>query len=148
MVAAVFSVKIAALIRRKLDTEWKNETFWTNSKVVLGYINNDTKKFKIFVANRIQQIHEGSNVGERRYVPSKMNLADDASRGLDPYKSTSSSRWFKGPDFLWRNETSWPLERTKPITNEDVSDTQQSYGSRALVFLVWLLGSSIASTLF
>ena len=51
-------MKIAALIRRELDIEWKNETFWTDSKEVLGYINNNTKKFKIFVANRIQEIHE------------------------------------------------------------------------------------------
>ena len=83
LVAAVLSVKIAALIRRELDIEWKNETFWTDSKVVLGYINNNTKKFKIFVANWIQQIHEGSNVSQWRYVPSKMNPADDASRRLD-----------------------------------------------------------------
>ena len=53
-IAAVLSVKIAALIRKELD-------IWTDSKVVLGYINNNTKKFKIFVANRIQQIHEGIN---------------------------------------------------------------------------------------
>ena len=51
LVASVLSVKIAALIRRELDIEWKNETFWTDSKVILGYINNNTKKFKIFVAN-------------------------------------------------------------------------------------------------
>ena len=36
LVAVVLSVKIAALIRRELDIEWKNETFWTDSKVVLG----------------------------------------------------------------------------------------------------------------
>ena len=83
LVAAVLSVKIEVLIRRKLYIEWKNETFWTDSKVVLGYINNNTKTFKIFVANRIQQIHEGSNVSQWRYVPSKMNPADDASRRLD-----------------------------------------------------------------
>ena len=119
LVAAVLSVKIAALIRRELDIEWKNETFWTDSKVVLGYINNNTKKFKIFVANRIQQIHEGSNVSQWRYVPSKMNQADDASHRLDSNKNTSSSYWFKGTEFLWHNETSWPAERTEAITDED-----------------------------
>ena len=63
LVAAVLSVKIAALIRRELDIEWKNETFWTDSKVVLGYINNNTKKFKIFVTNQgvIQGIFEIGN---------------------------------------------------------------------------------------
>ena len=119
LVAAVLSVKIAALIRRELDIEWKNETFWTDSKVVLGYINNNTKTFKIFVANRIQQIHEGSNVSQWRYVPSKMNQADDASHRLDSNKNTSSSYWFKGTEFLWHNETSWPAERTEAITDED-----------------------------
>ena len=136
LVAAVLSVKIAALIRRELDIEWKNETFWTDSKVVLGYINNNTKKFKIFVANRIQQIHEGSKISQWRYVPSKMNPADDASRGLDANKNTSSSKWFKGPEFLWHNETSWPAERTEAITDEDpevkhsltVNRIAESYG--------------------
>ena len=46
LVAAVLSMKIAALIRRELDIEWKNETFWTDSKVVLSYINNNTKRFR------------------------------------------------------------------------------------------------------
>ena len=119
LVAAVLSVKIAALIRRELDIEWKNETFWTDSKVVLGYINN-TKKFKIFLANQIQQIHEGSNVSQWRYVPSKMNPADDASHGLDANKNTYFSNWFKGPEFLWHNEISWPAERTEAITDEDL----------------------------
>ena len=64
LVAAVLSVKITALIRRKLDIEWKNKIFCTDSKVVLGYINNNAKKFKIFVANQIKQKHEGSNASQ------------------------------------------------------------------------------------
>ena len=97
LVATVLSVKLAALIRRELEIERKNEPFWTDSELVLGYINNNTKKFKIFLANRIQQIHEITNVSQWRYVPSKMNPADDASRGLDANKNRSSSKWFKGP---------------------------------------------------
>ena len=67
----------------------------------------------------LQQIHEGSNVSQWRYVPSKMNQADDASHRLDSNKNTSSSYWFKGTEFLWHNETSWPAERTEAITDED-----------------------------
>ena len=33
-------------------------------------------------------------------VPSKINPADDDSRGLDANKNISSSKWFKGPEFL------------------------------------------------
>ena len=119
MVAAVLFVDVAALIRRELDTEWKNETFRTDSKAVLGYTNKSTKKFKIFVANRIQQIHESTNINQWIYIPSKMNPADDAWRGLDANKNTSSSKWFKGSEFLWHNETSWPEEETETIPDED-----------------------------
>ena len=48
-----------------------------------------------------------------------MNPADDASHGLDANKNTSSSKWFKGPEFCWHNETSWPAKRTEDITDED-----------------------------
>ena len=48
-----------------------------------------------------------------------MNPADDASRVLDANMSTSSSKCFKVPKFLWYNETSWPVERTGDITDED-----------------------------
>ena len=41
-------------------------------------------------------------------MKSKDNPADDASRGLDPRKETSSSRWFTGPAFLWQRKELWP----------------------------------------
>ena len=53
LVIATLSVKIALLLRKKLDIEINKEYFWTDSKVVLGYISNSSKKFKIFVTNRI-----------------------------------------------------------------------------------------------
>ena len=51
-------------------------------------INNNTKKYKIFVASRIQKIHEGSNVSQWRCVPSKTNPVEDVLRKLDINKST------------------------------------------------------------
>ena len=39
-------------------------------------------------------------------VLSKMNPADDASRGLGANKNKSSSKWFIGTEFLWQNEIS------------------------------------------
>ena len=36
--------------------------YWTDSKVVVGYITNDARRFKTFVANRVQQIRENNDV--------------------------------------------------------------------------------------
>ena len=52
LVAAVLSVTIAVLIRRKLDIEWKNEIFWTDCKMLLGHINNNTKNFKYLLLTK------------------------------------------------------------------------------------------------
>ena len=67
----------------------------------------------------MQQIYEGRKVSQWRCVPSKMNQADDASCGLDANKNTSSSKWFKGLEFLWHNKTSWPVDGTEAITDQD-----------------------------
>ena len=34
------------------------EFFWTDSRVVLGYISNEAKRFHVYVANRVQEIRD------------------------------------------------------------------------------------------
>ena len=97
---ATLSVKMTKFLRKELNIDCLQETFWSDSKVVLGYIRNTTKKFKIFVVNRIQQIRENSEVNQWRYVPSKNNSADHVSRGLiDANSGGKCSTWVNGPQF-------------------------------------------------
>ena len=56
LVATTLSVKISALLKRELQMNCDNQIFWTDTEVTLGYIRNMSKKFKIFVANRIKLI--------------------------------------------------------------------------------------------
>ena len=44
------------------------EFYWTDSQVVLGYLKNDIKRFKVFVANRVQLIRDHSNIDQWHYV--------------------------------------------------------------------------------
>ena len=54
LTAAALSIKVSTMLRRELTIHKTiKEYFWTNSEVVLGYVNNDTKRFKIFMANRV-----------------------------------------------------------------------------------------------
>ena len=61
LVAAVLSVKISNMMK-ELQLQEPDEYFWTDSRVVLGYIANDTTTFKNLVANRVYMIQENSNV--------------------------------------------------------------------------------------
>lgn len=101
--AAVVAVRTSDMLREELELEDAQEFFWTDSNVVLGYINNDAKRFHIYVANRIQRIKESTKPTQWKYVTSEDNPADHASRGLKA-KELIASNWFSGPDFLWQEE--------------------------------------------
>ena len=103
LTAAVVSVSISNMLREELRIVDGKEYFWTDSKVVLGYINNDARRFHTFVANRVQKIRNCTNPQQWHYVPTDENPADGASRGKT-VNELLTSNWFTGPMFLWEKE--------------------------------------------
>ncbi|KAL1255341.1 hypothetical protein QQF64_013402 [Cirrhinus molitorella] len=99
--SAVTSVRIGDVLKRELEIEHLQEYYWTDSKVVLGYVNNDAKRFHTFVANRIQHIRSSTIPEQWLHVSSATNPAYHASRGLSAVQ-LKESNWLKGPDFLWQ----------------------------------------------
>ena len=103
LVAATLSVKQCALLKKELQYPDMKEAFWTGSQAVLGYIANESRKFKIFVANRVEMIKEGSDPTQWFYVSSKENPADYSSRAVEVNNINAVKMWFEGPSFLWRS---------------------------------------------
>ncbi|GBP71488.1 hypothetical protein EVAR_103374_1 [Eumeta japonica] len=97
--AAVMGCRLAASVKREMDSRITNTTYWTDSKTVLSWINADPRSFKPFVAHRLAEIEETSGAKNWRWVPSEDNVADDATR-VPPNEFLSEHRWFKGPKFL------------------------------------------------
>ena len=111
LAAAALSVKISLLLRKELTIHpIIKEYFWTDSKVVLAYLNNDVKRFKVYVANRVQLIRDHSDSMQWNYIESKKNPADDTSRGVLPSNAAKVKRWVNGPEFLWKEESTWPYQ--------------------------------------
>ena len=108
--AAVLAVELAHKILDELELTIDELIYWTDSTSVLQYINNQSRRFKVYVANRISAIHERSEPNQWKYVRSADNPADDASRGLKGHEMTTDDRWFKGPPFLWRDRAEWPVQ--------------------------------------
>ena len=86
LTAATVAVRTDKMLKRELDIRIDKTTFWTDSMSVLRYIRNSTSRFHTFVANRLNVIHEGSEPEEWRYVSTKINPADVASRGTVLFK--------------------------------------------------------------
>lgn len=65
---AVVSVKSSNLLKGEFGSADTEEFFWTDSKVVLGYIKNEAQRFHTFVANHIQKIQSNSSVEIHTYL--------------------------------------------------------------------------------
>ena len=100
LMAAVMAVKMDIMLRRDLDIFIVRSYFWTDNQIVLAYLNNVSRRFKVFVANRVAFIRDHSNPDQWRHVPGDENPANVISRGC-LVKDLSVS-WSRGPDFLWQ----------------------------------------------
>ncbi|XP_070567315.1 uncharacterized protein [Ptychodera flava] len=107
LTAATVAVRMDRLLRKELHLEVSGSFFWTDSKTVLRYINNETTRFHTFVANRIAVIREGSEPSSWAYINSKDNPADECSRGQTIDAFLDNKRWLQGPDFLWTAQSKW-----------------------------------------
>ncbi|XP_072933031.1 uncharacterized protein [Epargyreus clarus] len=120
--AALIGARMASTILK--EHEWKpgRVYYWTDSKTVLHWIRNDKKKYTPFVAHRLAEIGELSQVEDWRRVPTADNVADDATR-IETKKITGADRWFTGPSFLGLPEEEWPTEATSSDTSEEAAYT-------------------------
>lgn len=82
---------------------------WTDSTVVLAWIQKPSHIWKTFVANRVSEIQSLTNPTIWRHVPGTDNPADCASRGVYPSEIINCSLWFNGPRWLVFDEIKWPI---------------------------------------
>ena len=61
-------------------------------------------------------VREDNVVSQWRYVDTKRNPVDEASRGLKAEELLTCCRWIHGPDFLFKNESEWPIHIVEPAS--------------------------------
>ncbi|RXN13836.1 hypothetical protein ROHU_037202 [Labeo rohita] len=102
--AAVLAVEVAELLQNELDITVNAVEFYTDSKVVLGYIHNETRRFYVYVSNRVQRIRKSTRPEQWHYVPTSQNPADHATRSISA-SDLKDSTWISGPAFLSHYES-------------------------------------------
>ena len=100
-------VKVTTHLKQELDINVDEEMFWNDSRVVLSFIQNTKRRFKMFVANRIHQVKSNSDVLQRHYIQTNENPADDCSRDLEMKRYSRVKRWFRGSEVLWKPVATW-----------------------------------------
>ncbi|XP_065197638.1 uncharacterized protein LOC135829160 [Sycon ciliatum] len=118
--AAVLASRLSCTVREQLRISIPRVIFWTDSRTVLLWIRSDARQFKPFVAHRIAEITDTTEVDQWHWVPTRLNPADDLSRGISAQRLQPDDRWFGGPDYLRQGEADWPAEETRTPDPDDL----------------------------
>ena len=95
---------------------------WTDSMIVLHWINGNGKKQDVFVRRRIDEVRKLVGVDCWYHVESKLNPADLLSRGLLFSEIKNNELWFKGPSPLLSGDVSYEKFSLKNLVfNESVT---------------------------
>ncbi|GBM44825.1 hypothetical protein AVEN_189476-1 [Araneus ventricosus] len=111
---------LAQLVKRVLcaiKLEINDIYLWSDSTIVLAWIQHEPWELKTFVANRIAAIQELTKKEQWFHVSSGNNPADALSRGLAPEKLCNNELWWTGPSFL---QADFPVPMSTPNSNDDV----------------------------
>jgi hypothetical protein len=125
LMAAVAGSRLATTVREQLSFNIDRNVYWSDSRTVLDWLRSE-KRLQSFIAARVGEISDLTNTADWRWVPTKLNVADDGTRDK-PFPSFDQNyRWFKGPEFLYLDESEWPVtperEDDEAINNDVIEE--------------------------
>jgi hypothetical protein len=127
--AAVLACRLSNTLKSELSLNLDRIVFWSDSLTVLGWLRSTQRRYSTFVSHRVGEILDHSNVNDWCWVPSKENVADDATKWTDVPKIPE--RWFAGPVFLSLPELEWPVEKNKVQSTSEEERATQFHGQQA-----------------
>ena len=108
---------------------------WTDSQMTLAWIKDKPRKWKFFVANRVDKIQSIIPSENWIFVRTEDNPANCASPGISADKLLNHQLWWKGPNWLRQDEQFWPSLDVAPPCNSS-TDALAEVNSSAQLFLV------------
>ncbi|XP_041446045.1 uncharacterized protein LOC121402990 [Xenopus laevis] len=130
------ALELYELIRDEIDMDLDVVLFFTDSKTVLGYICNTSRRFFLYVANGVNRIRQVTHPDQWVYVPTEQNPVDYASRPTQTVH-LQNSIWFSGPSFLYhtdREELGNTAENhplIEPEADPEIKPTVASFNTKA-----------------
>ncbi|XP_053967349.1 uncharacterized protein LOC128868835 [Anastrepha ludens] len=104
--AAVIGARLTNMVEEAHHIKFEKRCIWSDSKTVLKWLHGDPRKFQQFVMFRIAEIQEATAISEWRWIPTKMNVADIATKTRPCIEV--AHQWINGPAFLTLPTKEWP----------------------------------------
>ncbi|XP_062538519.1 uncharacterized protein LOC134206806 [Armigeres subalbatus] len=122
--AAVIGARLADSIIKSLSIHVLRRFFWCDSRNVLCWLRSDHRRYSQYVAARVSEILDITEVNDWNWIKSEQNVADDGTKWTKHIQLRCSDRWFKGPEFLKQPEPKWPIiHSNQETTTEELRST-------------------------
>ena len=95
--------------------------FWSGYTTLLQWIHSSHRKQQVFVANRIAEILDTTNVSQWNHVSGINNPADIGTRAINVDELNRSER-LTGPAWFKQPESQWPVQVTLTFASDDQND--------------------------
>ena len=107
---AVLLSQLLCTVKDALQIPDKDIHAWTDSSIVLSWLDGQPRDFKVYVSNRVSTILQVTSPQTWRHVPTADNPADCASRGLMLRDLLIHSLWWDGPSWLLEDPITVPRQ--------------------------------------
>ena len=128
---AVLLTKLILNVASVLGISAEHCHAWTDSAIVLAWLDGKTRQNPVYVANRVHYIMQRTSPQTWRHVPTNENPADCASRGIMPGELLNHALWWNGPEWLAQEPIPVPKQppRQIPVNPINVISSTSSVAS-------------------
>lgn len=116
---AVLASELSHSICSHMNIDLSVCRYYTDSKVVLGYIGNTTRRFFTYVTNRVEKIHKVSSPSQWSFIPTSLNPADLGTRFVSNPDLKLIALWTIPPTWLLCEHTSETMDYLLVLPDND-----------------------------
>lgn len=124
-------VKYAMSILQDREITVDDKLLFTDSSVVLAWLNTPSYKLKTFVATRVTKILDTVSSKSWFHVSGECNPSDICSRGATPSALLSTPEWLNGPSWLFSEQ--WPVRSIDEFRDDNPPELKTVNESKAMV---------------
>ena len=106
--------KLLPYIAKLLNIEISHTYAWTDTGIVLCWLQKSPSSLKTFVAHHTDCIQRSIPATQWKHVSSGDNPADLLSRRILPSKLITSALWWHGPSWLSKPPSEWQKPQFVP----------------------------------
>ena len=114
--AALINTHSSEIVRRSLMKWHESSIKFTDSQIVLHWLDNDEKPLKTWVRNRVNEVNRFTSKDQWFYVNTKDMIADLGTRkGATIQDVYDDSKWINGYDWMKLKQSDFPIMSAKEL---------------------------------